>query len=174
MKILLAYATKSGTTRECVRRLAAELHQIPTETVCLNNGCPDLSQYDLIVAGGPVRFGKLHPAVRQFLTGQEALLRQKPLGLFLCCGLAHEYEYYCEHLLPKTLREHAFLTTDFGGSLRTDTKNPLERLLLHFIRSTIAESELEDGEYTPSLPGILPENIGKMATYLRNEVAKLE
>ena len=40
------------------------------------------------------------------------------------------------------------------------------------MRSSIMENEIEDGEYTPSLPGILPETIEKLATYTKEEVIR--
>jgi hypothetical protein len=40
------------------------------------------------------------------------------------------------------------------------------------MRASILESEINDGEYTPTLPSILPENIEKMETYVREVYRK--
>ena len=45
-------------------------------------------------------------------------------------------------------------------------------MFIHSMRTSIRESEIEDYEYTPEMPGILPENIGKLASYIREEVKK--
>ncbi len=169
MKILIAYTSKNGTTAECVRRLSGFLRGTDTTVADLRKASPDPSAYDLILVGGSVRFGKLSKELKRFLTEKRAVLLQKRLGLFLCCGLAHEQEYYMEKLFPKDLRDAAFSMMYFGGSLRCPSASLFDRALLHSMRSNLLESEIEDGEYTPSLPGILPENIERMASFARRE-----
>ena len=173
MKVLLAYTSKTGTTEECMERLKKELHGIDAEMVNLEHQTPDLTAYDILVIGAPVRFGKFPKAVRSFLKNKEAEICQMPHALFLCCGLAHEHEYYLERLFSDKLRETAFSVTNFGGTLNYKGQSFFEKLLIHSMRSAIRESEIEDGEYTPEMPGILPENIGKLATYIRTEAQKL-
>jgi menaquinone-dependent protoporphyrinogen oxidase len=173
MKVLLAYTSKTGTTKECMERLKKELHGVDAEMIEIDKQTPELDAYDVLVIGAPVRFGKFPKAVKTFLKDNEEKICQKPHALFLCCGLAHEHEYYLERLFSYKLRETAFLVTDFGGTLNYKGQNFFEKLLIHAIRSSIRESEIEDGEYTPEMPGILPENIGKMATYIRTELGKL-
>ena len=167
MKILIAYASKNGTVRECVNRLLDSLGGLDVTVADLNQETPNAAEYDLVVTGASVRFGRLLKAERRFLTEQAETLQRKTLCLFLCCGLAHEYEYYRENLFPKALRAQAYQSLYFGGSLRTDGLSLFDKLMVKTIRSSIAESEIEDGEYTPSMPGILPENIERMATYIR-------
>ena len=167
MKILIAYASKNGTVKECVNRLSRALDGLEVTVADLNQKTPSVSEYDLVVTGSSVRFGRLLKAERRFLKEQCEALQNKTLCLFLCCGLAHEYEYYRENLFPKALRDHAYQNLYFGGSLRPDGLSLFDKLMVKAIRSSIAESEIEDGEYTPSMPGILPENIERMATYIR-------
>lgn len=173
MKVLLAYTSKTGTTEECITRLEKELRGMEIEKVQLNSAHPSPADYDILIIGAPVRFGKLPKAVRSYLKAYETEIIQKPHALFLCCGLAHEYEYYIETLFSDKLRSTAFSILNFGGTLDYKNQNFFEKLLIHAVRSSIRESEIEDGEYTPELPGILPENIGKMATYIRAEAEKL-
>ena len=175
MKILIAYTSKHGTTEECVQRLQQHLHGLDVTLKNLAQApSPSLVEYDIVVVGGSVQFGKFHPALRLFLKENLEVLKQKRLALFLCCGLAHEYEYYEEVLFAKELRAAAFQMLYFGGSLRTDGLPFLDKLLVRHLRTTIAENEIEDGEYTPSMPGILPENIETMASYIRREALKKE
>ena len=173
MKILLAYMTKTGTTQECIERLSGMLTGIEIEQVRLDQQAPNLSDYDILILGAPVRFGKVSKAYSTFLKANEETIAKIPHALFLCCGLAHDYEYYMEHTYSDRLRESAFSVMNFGGTLNYKGQNFFEKILIHAIRSSIRESEIEDGEYTPEMPGILPENIGKMATYIRAEVGKI-
>ena len=168
MKVLIAYSSKYGTVTECVRRLQKALHKLPSDAIDLEKEAPVLANYDIVIIGTSVRFGKALPAVRAFLAAYEEELLQKTLAFFFCCGLAHEHEYYTEKLFSPALREHAMGIFYFGGVLKVQSPTLFDRFVYHSMRSSILESEIEDGEYTPSLPGILPETIEKLATYIRD------
>ena len=172
MKILIAYASKYGTTRSCVERLSDTLKGLDVTVVDLATRQPSVTEYDIVVAGSAVYMGKLLPDARRFFKQNEAALAEKRLFLFLCCGISHEYEYYREVVFPKTLRNAAEQSLYFGGRLSTDGLRLKDKLIVRSIRSSILESEIEDGEYTPSLPGVLPENVDRMATYIRKALAE--
>ena len=173
MNVLLAYTSKTGTTAECMQRLENNLRGLSVTHALLDREQPDLSQYDLIVLGGPVRFGKLSKPVKTFWKKNEEAICKMPHALFLCCGLAHDYEFYIEKAYSKQLRKTAFFVQSLGGTLNYTRKNFFEKLVIHSMRTSIRESEIDDYEYTPEMPGILPENIGKLATYIRTEAQKL-
>ena len=174
MKILIAYASKNGITKSCVDRLGEKLKGLDVTVADLTKETPQLADFDIVIAGSAVRFGRMLPAARRFFKEKYEQLMQMPLGLFLCCGKTHEYEYYEEVLFRREMREHAFQKLYFGGSLRKEGLPLFDRLVVGSIRSSIMESEIDDGEYTPTLPGILPENIDRMATYVREEIKKLK
>lgn len=167
MKILIAYASKTGTVTDCVQRLMKCLEGLNVTAVDLSEQTPNVADYDIVVTGASVRFGRLLKTERRFLAANKAVLAQKTLFLFLCCGIAHEYEYYRERLFPRELRDCAYQSLYFGGRLSLDGLTFPEKLVVRHLRTSLMESEIEDGEYTPSLPGILPENIERMATYIR-------
>ena len=167
MKILIAYASKNGSTRDCVLRLAERMHQANVTLADLGEGTPDIDLYDVVVFGSSVRFGKFLPAATRFLKENKDQLLQKKLALFLCCGYAHEYEYYLQKLFPEELLKHSLQTLYFGGTLRKDGLSFFDKLVVRSMRASIFENDIENGEYTPTLPSILPENVDKMATHLR-------
>lgn len=173
MKLLIAYSTKHGTTAACVERLTRALRGMEVHTARLEEETPNVREYDLVLLGGSVYFGRFRPALRQFLKENEAALCEKPLGLFWCCGRTEDHEYYGEKLFPKCLRERAFAQIFFGGTLRIREAGLWERILLHSMRSAILESEINDGEYTPTLPTVLPESVDMMATYVREAARRL-
>lgn len=171
MKILIAYASKNGTARTCVERLTEQLRGMNVTVADLEKEAPDPEGYDTVVFGSSVYFGKLRPAAREYLEKHGETLTKKRLALFLCCGLTDEYEYYREKLFGQKLRDAAFLTLFFGGSLNPEGRSFIDRLLLRSMRSMLLEEAINNSEYEISLPGILPENIDKLATYLRQEAA---
>ncbi len=170
MNILIAYSSKHGDTKECVTRLSKALGELPHTLCNLDREAPRLDQYDMVVLGSPVYFGNLRPSVRKFIKEHQGALTEKKLGLFLVGGLAHEAEYYQEALFPRELREGAFQSIYFGGTLSKTGRSFWEKMLIRSMRSSIMENEMEEGEYTMTLPGILPENIERMATFIREQL----
>ena len=174
MRILIGYASKTGTARECAEMLAEELRGQELTVADLATEAPKPQGYDLVILGGSVRYGKAHAALRAYLKGYGESLAKIPHGFFLCCGLGHEFEEYAEKCFPRELREKAYATLNFGGVLRLPKANLWERMILRWMRTEILESEIDDGEYTPVLPAVLPENVSKMGTYTRRELERLK
>lgn len=170
VKLLIAYASKTGTAAECAEMLKNMLHGLKVTVVDLAKEQPDPLTFDLAVIGSSIRFGKLRREAATYLQEQGERIRQIPHAFFLCCASGHSFEDDCDRLLSAPLREEAFAVLNFGGRLRLPRVGWLERFLLYEMRSQIRQSELESGEYTPTLPDILPENIGRMATLIRNAV----
>ncbi len=170
MNILIAYASKNKTTAECAERLSKLLSGLSVTVADLSAQMPQVENFDIVVLGSSVRFGKLLPPMRRFLKEKTAALSEKHVGLFLCCGLAHEYEDYMTRLFPRTLFDRAFRALYFGGSLKTAGVPFFDQLFLRIMRSQLTDNEDENGNYTPALPGLLPENIQRMADYIRTEL----
>ena len=164
MKILIAYDSGNGTVKTAVERLSASLSpKFEVVAISLADSTPNPADYDLIVVGASVRFGKLRAAARKYLKQFEEILAQKPLGLFFCCGITEEQEYYAKKLFPAHLQNAAFAVSFFGGSLNLQGLGFFEKLVVRSMRSSLFEKEMDDGNYVPNLPYILPENIDRMA-----------
>ncbi len=170
-RILIAYASKTGTAEECVEMLGEELKGLDLTVVDLEREMPQVSEFDAVILGSSVRFGKLRPSVQRLIQEQGEQISQIPHGLFLCCGFGHDFEEYSEKRFPKPMRDSAFAVLNFGGRLKLERAGWMERFFLYRVRCAIRESEIEDGEYTPTLPSILPENVSMMASLLRNALA---
>lgn len=172
MRILIAYASKTGTAAECAEMLARELRGADVTVADLSVERPDPSDFDAAIVGGSIRYGKLHAALCAYLSEREAALAAVPHGLFLCCANGHEFEDLRDRLLPRALCDSAFAVLSFGGRLKLARASLWERFLLHAMRSRIVENEMEVGEYTPAMPDILPENISRMAAAARAAYGK--
>ena len=166
-RILIAYASKTGTAKNCAALLQKELTGLDVTLSDLEKESPSPKDYDVAVIGSSIRFGKIRGAVTEYLKKHEDVLQKMPHGFFLCCGFGHEFDEYARKQISVDLRESAFATINFGGLLRLENASFLEKLFLRKVRTMIRESELEDGEYTPELPNILPENVRRLATALR-------
>lgn len=177
MKILIVYDSGKGTVKTAVERMLRPLENLDVTTVSLNEKAPDPADYDLVVVGGSVRFGKLRANARKYLTDHEKTLMQKALGLFFCCGLTEEQDYYAEKIFPKSLQAVAFHIAYFGGSLNSEGLPFFDRMIVKSMRSSLLESEISNGNYIADLPYILPENIDDMGNAIlakANEMLKAE
>ena len=75
MKSLVAYASKTGVTRECAQALAKLL---PECTLCdLSKEKPDPNPYDIVVIGSCVRVGALQPAALEYLENCQPILLKR-------------------------------------------------------------------------------------------------
>lgn len=172
MNILIAYASKYGTTKTCVDRLANALQGKDVTVVSLEENTVDPAAFDIVVFGSSVYFGKLRPAARRFLETYEETLRQKHLALFLCGGLEVEYEYYRDKFFSPALQDTAFDVMYFGGTLKTQGLSFWDKLVVRSMRSSLFEADMDNGEYTPTYPVILPENVDKLASHIREIFAR--
>ena len=171
MKLLIAYATVTGTTTECVRLLRHFLQRRKPTIVDLEQETPDLSEYDAVVVGGPVRHAKLHPAVADFIRKNAEELKRKKTGYFIVCGFADEAEEQIDKIFPRDLQDAAFDTVSFGGTLDVSKqRNWKDKLYVRFMRNTITDTgdddATEDGEFTRVLPTINPDTISRFASKL--------
>ncbi len=168
-RIVILYESANGFTRQCVERLAREMNHTECLTVDLQTQTPELRPDDVLVVGSSVRRGKLLKNTEAFLKQMEGKSAY-PIGIFLCCGFTDRFPEYCERLIPKAIRSRAFCVINFGGTLNPAGKPFWDKLWLWRARSQVVESEIEDGEFTPVLPGMIPENIGQMATFAKREL----
>ena len=65
MKTLIIYASKTGTTQKCAKRIKEQLKD--ATVVNIDNQKEDISQYDLIVIGSPIRIGMMDNRIKKFL-----------------------------------------------------------------------------------------------------------
>ena len=129
-KILVAYSSKHGSTADAAKLLAQRLKGEVT-LANLNEAGPDPAGFDIVALGGAVYAGTLPKALKAYCTAHEAVLAQKPLGLFVCCSEASPGELqYLKANLPNALVEGAVVTASFGGEARPEQMNILEKLVM--------------------------------------------
>ena len=170
MRILIAYASKNGSTASCVTRLVEQLNGLDVTLANLAECQPNSASFDMVIVGAAVHHHRFPAPVRHFLREQKDVLKEKKLGLFLLCGIAEEQTYYIENLFPVELREHAFEVSFFGGSLRYDGLKFWDKFFVWNLRSQIVEADMNEGEYIASMPGLLPENVDRMAALARKKL----
>ena len=165
MKLLIAYAGKTGGSAEMCALLASLLKNHAVTVCDLSKNDPVPGDYDYVVFGGAVRFAKLCRPAGRFLRAHEAEIVAMPHTLFLTCGFAEQFPNYADMIFSARLRETAEDVLYFGGELDPKKARGFDRLILRAARSHIRDSE--DGDAT--LPGLLPEHVRMLADKLRGK-----
>ena len=165
MKLLIAYAGKSGTSKKAAELLASMLENHEITLADLDVTAPVAGDFDYVVLGGSIRAGKAHKALRRYLAEQSEALCSVPHTLFLCCAFADQLENYAEFTFDAALIESADDVMYFGGELDVSKQRGFDKFLARIMRNAIRNSE--DDEMM--LPGFLPEHVRLLADRLRGK-----
>ena len=94
-RILIIYSTTDGHTRKISQRLQQVIEQKNhlVDMVSLNDEPDvDLTNFDKIVVGGSIRYGKHSPHVYQFIKKNQLILESKPNAFFSVNVVARKAE----------------------------------------------------------------------------------
>ena len=141
--VLVAYATKRGSTREVAEAVAEELTTRGLETtVAPADEVADLAGFDGVVLGGSLYMGRWHADARGFLKRHREALAGVPLAVFAMGPLTMEdsdvagSRKQLDHALAKTPDVEPVTTAIFGGVIDPDK--------LHFPFSHLPASDARD------------------------------
>ena len=85
-KILVAYATKAGSTAEVAEAVGEELRRAGAEVdVRLAKDVKDLKHYSAVILGSAIRMGKWVPEATKFVETNREALSQVPVAYFVVC-----------------------------------------------------------------------------------------
>ena len=164
MRILFAYTSKHGTTRECARIFSEYIgNRATVECFDLAKAAPSLDDgYDAVVLGGSIRYGRASKALKRFIRDNIDALNSMPVAAFLCCGFPDEFDDYVsiefKGGFQPSLGFHCF-----GGELKPKKVKGIERIIVKALRNTITQHDFEDTNYKGSLPEIMPDTIQRVA-----------
>lgn len=171
MNILIAYVTKSGTTKECAERLGSLFSAQKVTYADLAETSPTLEEYDLIAIGAPIRYGQLDKRAVQFVKNNGDALKNKKFGLFCCCGFPDAAEDCFRKSYPKEILDVSVANITFGGEMDPTRVHGLDRFVTKMVLRNIASNNRnEDRDRDIALPAILPEHIRTFADALRDSL----
>lgn len=140
-RILVAYATKCGSTAEVADVIAHELKEVG-ESVDVRNvaDIEDLSPYDAVVLGTAVRMGQPLPAAKRFVRQHRDALAKMPFALFSLGITMNEDtpEHRTEaqgYLASLTSVVQPVAVGLFGGKVDPARLSPFWRLITSFIKT---------------------------------------
>jgi menaquinone-dependent protoporphyrinogen oxidase len=96
-KILVTYASRSGSTREVAEAIGQTLSKDSTQVDILPvQEVEDLSLYRALIVGSAIRKSRWLPEAVQFVRAHQETLRHKPLAMFTVCitlAMANSEQY---------------------------------------------------------------------------------
>ena len=137
MKVLVAYASKRGSTAEIAEAVAKTLADAGLDVECIESGdVSDLSPYDAIVLGSAVYMKRWRGDAKHFLRKHSKQLAERPFWIFSSGPIGDPSEpedpawsepakivKSAEHL---GVRDHVV----FGGRLPTEPHGPIEKAMV--------------------------------------------
>jgi menaquinone-dependent protoporphyrinogen oxidase len=148
-RILIAYATKHGSTHEVAETIAGRLAEAGVETHTLPADRVDsLDAYDAVVLGAPLYMGRWHGDARRFLHRHRKALATLPLAVFALGPVKDEADEW-----ERSRRQ--LYDALFGGAIVPET--------LHFPFSRIPAGDLRDQDAIEEWAARLPEVLGLRA-----------
>ena len=115
MKVLIAYAGKYGSTETCALQLSKLLDGEVTMDNLADQSHFRAEDFDLVIIGSNIRFGRIDKRVKRFVVEQEKQI--KACALFLTAGLQDYKEQYIKDNFSKELLGKTFVTECFGGKV---------------------------------------------------------
>jgi menaquinone-dependent protoporphyrinogen oxidase len=135
-KVLVAYASKHGTTSEVAESIAGTLQELGVAVEIKEaGGVHDITPYDAVVIGGGLYMGKWHADARHLLKRHRQELAGKRLAVFgmgpdsLDESKVAESRKQLEHSLAATPELEPIAVAIFGGALKPESwRFPFNRL----------------------------------------------
>lgn len=168
-KILIVYASKTGTTATAAKLLCDALAGREVTLCTTQDAASDPTAYDIVVIGGSIRYAKLYGPVREYLKKWDEVLAGKQTGYFILCGYPDSADEYYEKNLTEAQRERAFALACFGGEMvPAHAKSLWDKLVLKIERDNILGGG-NNGEQREDavLPTISEINIAQFAGKLK-------
>jgi menaquinone-dependent protoporphyrinogen oxidase len=158
-EILIAYATKHGSTHEVAEAVAAHLAEAGVEAHTLPaSRLRSLDEYGAVVLGAPLYMGRWHADARAFLRRFQKELASRPLAVFALGPVKDEPEQWegARKQLYDALAHFPGVEPVavglFGGAIVPET--------LHFPFSRIPAGDLREWPAVEAWTARLPEALG--------------
>ena len=129
MKILIAYATRFGTTEKCAGILAGMLREKNLEVELVNlkkNIRVKPENYDLVVVGGSFLVFRMNALIKKFVKRNLNTLLNIKTGIFIC-GSDEDWKNEIKKGFPEELLDKAVAKGYFGYEFNLDKMNPMFR-----------------------------------------------
>jgi menaquinone-dependent protoporphyrinogen oxidase len=134
-RILIVYATRYGQTEKIARRIADHLATLGSlVTIADANQLPAIANYDAVIIGASIMYGRHQKSARRFVLARRAALAPMPTAFFSVSGSAASPKpegpaaaRQCVEDFLKETNWHPSLTVTFGGAMAYTKYSPIMR-----------------------------------------------
>ncbi|MBD8046510.1 MAG: flavodoxin domain-containing protein [Clostridium argentinense] len=157
MKTLVVYESKHGCTEKCAMILNNKLQGEVIVINIRNQEIPNIEFFNNVIIGGSIYMGKIQNKIRKFCFENVNILKNKKIGLFICCMNKENEEMQLKSSFPKELLLHASAIGYFGGEFILENMNVIEKFIVKKL-----------GKTDKDISNISKENIDKFAKLINN------
>lgn len=137
MKTLILYGSIHGCTERCSLSLGEKLYGEVTIVNYHNEIVLDLTPFQTIIIGGSIYGGTIQKEISSFCRENLPVLLTKRVGLFLCSMMKEEKaQIQLQVAFPSVLLAHAVAVEQFGGEIRWNNLNLMEKLMVKIVAKT--------------------------------------
>lgn len=127
MRVLIAYASKYGSTEKCAKRLASMLPGKVT-LANLKNERPSVEGFDVVVIGSPIYVGKPMKEIVSYWNSVKRVVKGVKVGVFML-HLMKDCISEMDVAFPKDLLDAASAKGTFGGRIEFDRLSLPDKLV---------------------------------------------
>lgn len=131
MKVLIAYASKTGTTGRAARLLSERFSDVTLRDLTV--GSPNPDDYDAVILGSCIRMGMLHRDARRWLNNNWDVLKTKKFGCFICHGFLDQAPQLLQQSFKQEMLDRAVCYDSFGGELDEKRLKGTDRLIVRLV-----------------------------------------
>jgi menaquinone-dependent protoporphyrinogen oxidase len=132
MKVLIAFATRYGTTEKCAGMLSDIIkgkgHEVDIVDLKKNKRI-DPGAYDIVAIGGSFIMFRMNSIVKRFVSRNLKKLMDMKTGVFMC-GADEKWEEEIKKGFPEELLDSAAVKGYFGFEMLWDKMSPFYRGML--------------------------------------------
>ena len=114
--------------------------------------------------------GKLNAKLKKYIKEHQELLPRMTSAIFICCGIAKDFEDYVTMQLPRNI-ECTLGVHYFGGQLKPDrTHGFFDKMIVKAMRESILMQDPDKSDYyRHELPELMPDTIYALAERILKE-----
>lgn len=147
MKVLIVFTGKYGSSGMYANRLAEEFGDGSQAVDVKQAKKLDLDQWEAVIVGGGIYMGKTPRSLKSFLKKHLNALKNKQIGLFVCCASKAEDSQiteYFEKNFPSELVEKAVFKRVFpGGQVMNEKAGFVYKKMLDQM-TKLSKEEIDD------------------------------
>ncbi len=131
MKTLITYATTHGCTENAAKELKERIGGDTSMVDLKKNPNPSIDEFDRVIIGGSIYAGKIQKSVNEFSKKNLEALKQKEIGLFICCMYEGQVaQEQLKNAFPEELHEIAKDEAVFGGAFDFKKMKFFEKMIV--------------------------------------------